>query len=76
MRWRVKATTITNYNLWTIAPANLKSPACVVMAMEMYTRIARTQVLQRIAKNIATYVEVCILAAYGKYVALPTKSVS
>ena len=29
-RFLVKAT-ITKYNLWTIAPANLKSLACVVM---------------------------------------------
>ena len=52
----IKAT-ITNYNLWTIAPAYLKSLAHVVMEIwAKYTRIARTKILQKIAMNIATYV--------------------
>ena len=45
----VKAT-ITNYNLWTIAPANLKSRE------QKYTRIACTIVLQKNAMNIGMYV--------------------
>ena len=52
----VKAT-ITNYNHWTIAPANLKSLAGVVMEIwAKYTRITRTRLLRKIAMNIAMYV--------------------
>ena len=57
MRWKfwVKAT-IINYNLWTIAPANLKPLARVVMEIwAKYTRITRTKILQKIAINIAAY---------------------
>ena len=52
----VKAS-ITNYILWTIAPANLKSLALVVMVIWVkYTWIAHTQVLQKIAMDIAMYI--------------------
>ena len=49
--------TITNYNLGTIAPANLKSLARVVKEIwEKITRIACTKILQKIVMNIATYI--------------------
>ena len=53
----VKAT-ITNYNLWTTAPANLKPLACIFLGLyePKCARIARTKILQQKQWNIARYV--------------------
>ena len=49
--------TITNYNLWTVARANLKSLVHAVMEIwAKYTWIAHTEVFQKTQWNIATYV--------------------
>ena len=72
----VKAT-ITNYNLWTIAPANLKSLACVVMEIwaKIYPDCLYCKKLQWTLLR-TLHAEVRILVVYGKYVAPPTKSMS
>jgi hypothetical protein len=55
-----------------LASANLKSLARVVL--EIYTRIARTKVLQKIDHCYVRCPRKSVLAVYAKYVAKPTKS--